>query len=425
VKGQINEMDSTDLIVIGGGPAGLMAAGQAARQGASTLLLEKMARPGRKLRITGKGRCNLTNVAPVEDFIAHFGANGRFLRQAFARFFTPDLLAFFAVLGVETVVERGRRVFPVSEDAQEVVDALVGWAKAGGARLRTEEPAARLLIEDGRIAGVECRSGCVYHARMVVLATGGASYPGTGSTGDGYRMAEAVGHTIVPVRPALIPLETAGDIAPRLQGLSLRNVGVSLWVDGKKRAEAFGEMLFTHFGVSGPLILSLSGRAVDALRAGRSVGLAIDLKPALDEQTLDARLLRELDGHGKQQVQTMLKTLLPRTLIPVCIDLTDIDAHKPCHQVTAKERRRLLHLLKDLRLDVTGHLPIEAAIVTAGGVSLREVEPRTMESKLVGGLYFAGEVLDLDADTGGYNLQAAFSTGWLAGWSAGAAVSGC
>jgi predicted Rossmann fold flavoprotein len=425
VKGQINEMDSTDLIVIGGGPAGLMAAGQAARQGASTLLLEKMARPGRKLRITGKGRCNLTNVAPVEDFIAHFGANGRFLRQAFARFFTPDLLAFFAVLGVETVVERGRRVFPVSEDAQEVVDALVGWAKAGGARLRTEEPAARLLIEDGRIAGVECRSGCVYHARMVVLATGGASYPGTGSTGDGYRMAEAVGHTIVPVRPALIPLETAGDIAPRLQGLSLRNVGVSLWVDGKKRAEAFGEMLFTHFGVSGPLILSLSGRAVDALRAGRSVGLAIDLKPALDEQTLDARLLRELDGHGKQQVQTMLKTLLPHKLIPVCIDLTDIDAHKPCHQVTAEERRRLLRLLKDLRLDVTGHLPIEAAIVTAGGVSLREVEPRTMESKLVGGLYFAGEVLDLDADTGGYNLQAAFSTGWLAGRSAGAAVSGC
>ncbi|MEJ2150574.1 MAG: NAD(P)/FAD-dependent oxidoreductase [Chloroflexota bacterium] len=413
-------MDSTDLIVIGGGPAGLMAAGQAARQGASVLLLEKMARPGRKLRITGKGRCNLTNVAPVEDFVAHFGENGRFLRQAFARFFTPDLLAFFTDLGVETVVERGGRVFPVSEDAKEVVDALVGWAKAGGVQIRTQEPAARLLVEGGRVAGVECRSGRAYPTRTVVLATGGASYPGTGSTGDGYTIAETVGHTIVPVRPALIPLETAGDIAPRLQGLSLRNVRVSLWVDGKRRAEAFGEILFTHFGVSGPLILSLSGRAVDALHAGKTVDLSIDLKPALDEPTLDARLLRELDRHGKQQVQTMLKTLLPRTLIPVCIDRAGIPAEKPCHQVTAKERKRLLRLLKDLRLEVTGHLPIEAAIVTAGGVALKEVEPRTMESRLVEGLYFAGEVLDLDADTGGYNLQAAFSTGWLAGQSVGA-----
>jgi hypothetical protein len=255
-------------------------------------------------------------------------------------------------------------------------------------------------------------------ADAVIVATGGASYPGTGSTGDGYRLAESVGHTIVPIRPALVPLETAGDVAPRLQGLSLHNVNVRLWINGKKQAEAFGEMLFTHFGVSGPIILSLSGRIVDALRQGRRVTLSIDLKPALDERKLDARLLRDLDAHGKRQFRTLLKDLLPSKLIPVCTDLTSISPYKVGHQITAQERKRLRTWLKDFRLEVTGHRPLAEAIITAGGVDVREIDPRTMASRLVDGLYFAGEVLDVDADTGGYNLQAAFSTGWLAGRSA-------
>jgi len=419
------------VIVIGAGAAGLMAAGQAAELGASVLLLEKMNRPARKLRITGKGRCNLTNVAPIPQFIEHFGPGGRFLRHAFYRFFTPDLLTFFQELGVPTVTERGGRVFPASEEAQDVVDALARWAGQCGVTLRTQAPVERLVVEDERVVGVRTFRNQVssvskaakpgfHHADAVIVATGGASYPGTGSTGDGYRMAEAVGHTITPIRPALVPLETAGDVAPRLQGLSLRNVTARLLVGGKKRAELFGEMLFTHFGVSGPIILSLSRQAVDALRQGQRVTLSIDLKPALDERKLDARLLRDLDAHGKRQYRTLLKGLLPRKLIPVCIEQTAISLEKPAHQITSRERERLLGWLKDFRLSVTGHRPIAEAIVTAGGVDTREIYPRTMESRLVEGLYFAGEVLDVDADTGGYNLQAAFSTGWLAGRAAAA-----
>ncbi len=405
------------VIVVGGGASGLMAAGQAAKLGAETLLLEKMERPARKLRITGKGRCNLTNVAPLREFISHFGPNGRFLRQAFSRFFTDDLVTFFEGLGVRTVTERGGRVFPVSDRAQDVVDALVTWASTCDATLRTGSPVERLLVEKERVVGA-ASGDRLYRADAVIVATGGASYPGTGSTGDGYRLAESVGHTIVPIRPALVPMETAGDVAPRLQGLSLRNVSVRLWLDGKKQAEMFGEMLFTHFGVSGPIILSLSGRIVDALRQGQSVTLSIDLKPALDEPKLDARLLRDLDAHGKRQFRTLLKDLLPSKLIPVCMDLTSISPYKMGHQITAQERKRLRAWLKDFRLEVTGHRPLAEAIITAGGVDVQEIDPRTMASRLVDGLYFAGEVLDVDADTGGYNLQAAFSTGWLAGRSA-------
>jgi predicted Rossmann fold flavoprotein len=405
------------VIVVGGGASGLMAAGQAAESGAKTLLLEKMHHPGRKLRITGKGRCNLTNVAPLPEFVAHFGTNGRFLRQAFSRFLAADLVAFFEGLGVRTVTERGGRVFPTSDQAQEIVDALVRWVDERGVTLRTRSPVERLLVEGERVVGVTSGDR-LYRAGAVIIATGGASYPGTGSTGDGYRLAESVGHTIVPIRPALVPLETAGDVAPRLQGLSLRNVTVRVWVGGKKQAEAFGEMLFTHFGVSGPIILSLSRQIVDALRQGQHVTLSIDLKPALDERKLDARLLRDLNAHGKRQFRTLLKDLLPSKLIPVCVDLTSIPPHKVGHQITAQERERLRTWLKDFRLEVTGHRSFAEAIITAGGVNTREVDPRTMASRLVEGLYFAGEVLDVDADTGGYNLQAAFSTGWLAGRSA-------
>ncbi len=410
-------MAERQVIVVGGGAAGLMAAGQAAERGARTMLLEKMDRPGRKLRITGKGRCNLTNIAPLPEFVAHFRPNGRFLRHAFSRFFSPDLLEFFEELNVGTVTERGGRVFPVSDQAQDVVDALLRWIKERGVTLRTGVAVEKLLLEGQQVVGVQDLAGQIYRADAVILATGGASYPGTGSTGDGYRLAEAIGHTIVPIRPALVPLETAGDTALRLQGLSLRNVAVRVWVDGKKRLEAFGEMLFTHFGVSGPIILSLSGEVVDALGRGESVTLSIDLKPALDERKLDARLLRDLDAHGKRQFRTLLKELLPSKLIPVCLFLTGISPHKMGHQITAQERKRLRRWLKDFRLDVTGHRPLREAIITAGGVATREVDPRTMASRLVpaGGLFFAGELLDIDADTGGYNLQAAFSTGWVAG----------
>ena len=406
------------VIVVGGGPAGLMAAGQAAALGIETVLLEKMERPGRKLAITGKGRCNLTNVAPLEDFLVHFGPNGRFLRQAFHRFFTPDLLAFLATLGIETVTERGGRVFPSGENAREVVEALVRWATTQGVTIQTHTPVARLAAEEQHIVGVETRDGRVLSARAIIVATGGASYPGTGSTGDGYRLAEALGHTIVPIRPALVPLETAGDIAPRLQGLSLRNVTVHLLVNGRKQGEQFGEMLFTHFGVSGPIILTMSKQAVDALRRKDHVALSIDLKPALDMKKLDARLLRDIETHRKRHVRNWLKGLLPLKLIPLCLELTDIHPHKEAHQITAAERKRLCAWLKDFRLEVSGHRPLVEAIVTAGGVDTRQVDPRTMASRRITGLYFAGEVLDVDADTGGYNLQAAFSTGWLAGRAA-------
>ncbi len=420
-------MSNRRIIVIGAGPAGLMAAGQAAELGAEVLLLEKMRHPGRKLRITGKGRCNLTNVASLETFIAHFGPadNAQFLRQTFHRFFTPDLIAFLDDLGIPTVTERGGRVFPASEQAQDVVDALVRWVEKRGVILRTRSPVERLVVEGGQVTGVilasEGGSSSAprsHRADRVIIATGGASYPATGSTGDGYRMARAVGHTIIPIRPALVPLETAGDIAPRLQGLSLRNVNLTLEVDGQPQAEMFGEMLFTHYGVSGPIILTLSRMAVDALRQNRRVTLAIDLKPALDEPTLDARLIRDLDAHGKRQVRNILKGLLPSKLIPVCTDLVPISPYRMGHQVTAEERGRLRAWLKDFRLEVSGYCPFTEAIVTAGGVDTREVDPRSMASRLVEGLYFAGEVLDVDADTGGYNLQAAFSTGWLAGRSA-------
>ncbi len=416
------------VIVAGGGPAGLMAAGQAAQMGAETLVLEKMDHPGRKLRITGKGRCNLTNIATLADAVSHFGPNGRFLRQAFSRFFNSELVVFFEELGVPTITERGGRVFPASGQAGDVVDALVRWLSECGAAIKSGSAVGGLMLKRDRVVGVRVSNSSSrpgqnskwreYQADSIIIASGGASYPATGSTGDGYGLAESVGHSIVPIRPALVPLETAGEIAQRLRDLSLRNVAVRLFINGKRRAEAFGEMLFTNFGVSGPIILSLSRQVVDALRQGHRVVLSIDLKPALDERKLDARLLRDLDTHGKQHFSTLLKGLLPKKMIPACIDLSGIPSDKVGHQITARERKALRVWLKDFRLEVARHRPMSEAIVTAGGVDTLEVDPRTMESRLVRGLYFAGEVLDIDADTGGYNLQAAFSTGRLAGQSA-------
>ena len=413
------------VIVIGAGPAGLLAAGEAAVSGADVLLLEKMRTPARKLGITGKGRCNITNDTPLADFITHFGRDGRFLRQAFSRYFTQELLDFLQSIGIDTVTERGNRVFAVRNRALDVVEALVTWTRSTGVTLRTNSEVTGLWIENGRLAGVKfAGSAKIERAEAVVIATGGVSYPKTGSTGDGYRFAAAVGHTVTPIRPALVPLETAGPTAADLMGLSLRNVSVSLWVNGKKQRSEFGEMLFAHFGLTGPVILSLSVAVVDALRENASVMISIDLKPALDDRKLDARLQRDLAEQGKKKVPALLKGLLPRKLIPVCIDLLGFSTEKTCCQITGAERKKLRLWLKDFRFTITGHRPLAEAIVTAGGVDTKEVNPRTMESKIESGLYFAGEMLDLNADTGGYNLQAAFSTGWLAGHSCASRITG-
>jgi predicted Rossmann fold flavoprotein len=411
------------VVVIGGGAAGLMAAGQAAAAGAPVLLLERMARLGTKLRLTGKGRCNLTNTAEFKDFLEHFDflddepASHHFLRNAFARFFTSDLIAFFEDLGVPTVVERGGRVFPASSDAQQVAEALARFAREQGVQIRLRSRVAGLLCQDDFLHGVKLENGEQMMAGAAVVATGGASYPKTGSTGDGYRLAAEVGHRLIPVRPALVPLVVAGSEPKAMMGLSLRNVEVRLLLDGQEFAREFGEMLFTHYGVSGPIILTLSGPTVARLGRGR-LEMSINLKPALSPEELDARLRRDLDRFGKRTYRNLLKELLPQKMIDVVAARSGIPSDKPGHQITAAERLRLRELLHDFRLTIVGHRPLEEAIVTAGGVDTQEVDPRTMASRLVKGLYFAGEVLNVQADTGGYNLQAAFSTGYVAGRAA-------
>lgn len=405
-----------DVIVVGGGAAGMMAAGRAGECGARTLLLEKMPRLGTKVRITGKGRCNLTNIASREVFISHFGSQGRFLNNAFGRFFSEDLRALLERFGVPTKVERGGRVFPLSDQALDVVIALERYMRTNRVEIRLNTPARGLILRDNAIAGVRTDAGPIA-GRTVILAAGGMSYPGTGSTGDAYPWLEALGHTIHPLRPALVPLETQEPWSHALAGLTLRNVRVTLLVNGQKRHSQFGEMLFTHFGVSGPIILSMSTLAVDALAEG-CVQISIDLKPALRDEELDARLQRELDAHGRQAIKTIAKNLLPQRLIPPVLELAGIPPDKVAGQITAAERRRLAGVLRDLRLTVTGSRSFREAMVTAGGVDVNEVDPRTMESKLVKGLYIVGELLDVHADTGGYNLQAAFSTGYVAGGAA-------
>ena len=410
-------MKTRKVIVIGGGPAGLMAAGQAAEAGAETLLLEKMQRAGLKLCITGKGRCNITNIAEISDFLSHFGKTGPFLRQAFARFFNTDLMKFLDELGLELVTERGGRVFPASGKAPDVQKALLQWNKRSGVRIKHSAPVDKILIHEARLTGVVSQ-GRKIPCDAVILATGGASYPATGSTGDGYRLCEAAGHTVIPVRQALVPLVTSGGVAHKMAGLNLRNVSTRMLIDNRKKREEFGEVVFTEFGLSGPAILTLSSEAVDSLRSGHKVTFSIDLKPGLDEKELDARLQRDIASRGKEQASSFLRGLVPWEMVPVCLDLTGIAADRPVCNISAKERKRLGAWLKDFRLEVVGYRPFAEAIITAGGIDTREVDPRTMESRKIKGLFIAGELLDIQADTGGYNLQAAFSTGWLAGRSA-------
>lgn len=410
-------MSTRQVIVVGGGASGLMAAGQAALAGARVILLEKMKRPGRKICLSGKGRCNLTNVAGLSEFIKHFGRTGRFLRQPFGRFFSDELMEFFRDQGLELVTERGGRVFPASGKAPDVLAVFLQWLDKCGVEIRTASSVSRLLVAEDRIMGVVCNGEDV-EADAVILTTGGASYPATGSTGDGYELAAAAGHTIVPIRPALVPLETVGTVTKEMEDLNLRNINVRLYVDAKRKRQEFGEVVFTGFGLSGPVILTLSGDIVDALRSGRKVELAIDLKPALDDPKLDARLVRDLTARAREEMDSILRGLVPREMVSVCLALTGIDPKKKGGELRAKERRRLRTWLKDFRLQVSGYRPFTEAIVTAGGVDTGEVDPRTMESRKTKGLYIAGELLDIQGETGGYNLQAAFSTGWLAGISA-------
>lgn len=409
-----------DVVIIGGGPAGIMAGIFAAQAGAKPILLEKMDAPLRKLKITGKGRCNLTNTAALPDFLAQIGPQSRFLRPAFQRFFNDDTMAFFESIGVPTVVERGGRVFPESNSAVDVARRMVAHAESLGVRIRCHRKLRRFVVENDRIIAVELASGETVPGKAFVLATGGASYPATGSSGEAFAVVEELGHPVTPRRPALVPVETAGETARNLQGLSLVNSQVNVWVDGRKADAEFGELLFTHFGLSGPVILTLSRRWNDAILGGRKVVFSIDLKPALDDPKLDARLQRDLETGGKTKLKNLFKGWLPAKLIPEFLQRLRLDGEKLGNQVTSEERRRLRLLLKDFSFEVTGLRPFSEAIVTAGGIGLERVDPKSMASRLHPNLFFAGEALDLDANTGGYNLQIAFSTGVLAGEKAAA-----
>ena len=406
----------TDVIVIGAGPSGMMAAGTAAENGARVKLLEKNQRVGRKLAITGKGRCNITNFCDNDEFISHVTANPRFLYSSINNFSCYDTVAFFENRGLRTKVERGNRVFPESDKAADVVDTLCDWLSELGVEIIRRE-AKGLLIENGCIKGVRLNDGEIF-ADSVIVACGGLSYKATGSTGDGYTFAKAAGHTITPLLPSLVPLNTIDADIPGIQGLSLKNVSLTV-IDRKINKEIysdFGEMLFTHFGISGPMVLSASAHMRDM--SPNRYTVIIDLKPALDRITLDKRLLRDLSEFSNKDMINSLGSLLPKKLIPVVLDRADIPPHTKCREVTAAQRKSLLDILKAFKAEIRSFRPINEAIVTHGGVDVKDVDPRTMQSKLVKGLYFAGEVLDLDAYTGGFNLQIAYATGRLAGQNA-------
>jgi predicted flavoprotein YhiN len=440
-----NKDDSNRVIVVGAGAGGMMAAARAAELGSTVMLLEKTGQPGQKLLISGKSRCNLTNVKEAEPFLAMYGPNGLFLRQVFHRFFRDDLLAFFRQYGVETKVERGGRIFPLSDDARDVVTALTHCLSTRGVKLSQHTRVKGIVATGGRVTGVQTEQGTI-PAAAVILATGGATYPETGSSGDGYRLAAALGHRVTNLRPALVPLVVDNQaLAKSMQGVSLRNVRLTAFQCPAAEIDAaltpdedsgrglakkppppviesrLGEMMLTHFGLGGPITLLMSLSIVDALTRG-PVGVAIDLKPALNREQLRLRLQRDFDQFSKRSYRRLLAALLPAKMVDPFVTLTGIAPEKPAHQIRAAEREGLLNHLKALRFNVLRPLPMSSAIVTAGGVSLKEVDPRTMASRLLSGLYFCGEVLDLDADTGGYNLQAAFSTGHVAGEQAAACV---
>lgn len=403
------------VIVIGGGAAGLMAAVIAGREGAKVTLFEKMNYVGKKMGITGKGRCNITNACDMSEFIKNTPGNGKFLYGAYERFTNEDLLQLLHDAGLKTKVERGGRVFPASDSALDVRNTFMKLMKHYGVNVHLEEPVKNILVADDAVTGIVTDKE-TYHADAVVIATGGKSYPATGSTGDGYILAAQVGHKITDIRPSLVPIVTEESWVKDLMGLSLRNVELSVVAKNKVQAKMFGEMMFTHFGITGPIVLSLSHTVGKLMRKKNigTIGLDINLKPALSPEILDKRLQKDFDLYSKKQLINGMKDLLPSRLIPLIIELAGIDPQKPINQISKEERQQIGYMLQHMPLTVKGLRPVEEAIVTAGGISLKEFNPKTMESKLVKGLYGAGEVLDIDAFTGGYNLQAAFSTGYVA-----------
>ena len=412
-----------NTVIIGGGPAGLMAAISSAKNGDKVTIIEKMNSCGKKLLITGKGRCNITNNAQMDKFMENTPTNPKFLYGVFNNFTNKDMIELLENEGVKTKVERGERVFPVSDRAQDVLEALLHILKKQNVQILTNTTAKRIIIDDEKnVLGVELDNGKEIKADKIILATGGKSYPVTGSTGDGYKLAKDLGHTITKIEPSLVPLTSHDEVCKELQGLSLRNVAIQLQICDKVVYKDFGEMLFTHFGVSGPIVLSASSylvktKNIEQILKGGKVELEIDLKPALSEEKLDARILRDFEEQKNKQFKNSLDKLLPQKLIPAIIEKTNINGSKKINEITKQERQKLVKELKHFRISINGTRPIEEAIVTSGGINIKEINPKTMESKLISGLYFAGEVIDVDCLTGGYNLQVAWSTGYTAGIS--------
>lgn len=403
----------SQVIVVGGGAAGMMAAICSAKEGNQVVLLEKNEKLGKKLFITGKGRCNLTNAGDIEDLMGHVVTNREFLYSAFYSFTNEQMMEWMEQWGCPVKVERGNRVFPLSDKSSDVIRAMERELRRQKVTVKLNTEVRCILTEGGRASGVELKGPGTMRADKVVIATGGMSYLSTGSTGDGYGFAKKAGHKVTHLDPALVPFNVDGTVCSRLQGLSLKNVEASLYADGKRVYKEFGEMLFTHFGVSGPIIISASSYAVQ--HKGKHLKFLIDLKPALSEEQLDQRLLKDFQENINKEFKNSLGKLLPKKLIPVILELSGIPEEKKIHEITKKERMRLIALLKAVPLSVTSTRGFKEAIITHGGVDVKEINPSTMESKKVQGLYFAGEVLDLDALTGGYNLQIAWSTGYLAG----------
>lgn len=401
------------VVIIGAGASGLMAGAISAMQGNDVVILEKMSRPARKVLITGKGRCNITNACfDIDELISNIPVNPRFLYSAFSAFMPYDIIALMEDLGVPTKIERGNRVFPQSDKAVDVVDALVKYATSNGAQI-VHKSATAFVMDNGLIKSVVLDDKTKIDCDAVGICTGGKSYPLTGSTGDGYTLAKSVGHTVTPIKPSLVPLVASNNFIPKLQGLSLKNVSISVVENEKTVFTEFGEMLFTHYGVSGPIVLSASSHMKDP--AHHNYKLVIDLKPALDEQTLDKRIQRDFQENTNKDFINSLSNLLPNKIIPVIVKLSGIEPSTKVNQITKQQRLDLVRLLKNFTLDITAFRPIDEAIVTSGGVNVKEINPKTMQSKIVENLYFAGEVIDVDAYTGGFNLQIAFSTGYLMG----------
>ncbi|MBQ8078086.1 MAG: NAD(P)/FAD-dependent oxidoreductase [Eubacterium sp.] len=406
-------MEHKNVVIVGGGAAGLLAAAESAKRGNRTIIVEKNSRPARKVMITGKGRCNVTNACfDLDELIGNVVTNPRFMYSAFSAFMPYDTIALVEDMGVPTKIERGNRVFPQSDKAVDIVDALVKNATQSGAEI-VEGTVKAFKFDGQNIASVILEDGSEIPCDAVAVCTGGKSYSKTGSTGDGYTLAKSVGHTVITPKPSLVPLVCSNNFVPVLQGLSLKNVGIKILNGGREVYTDFGEMLFTHFGVSGPVILSASCHIKEP--ENEAYKLVIDLKPALDDMQLDKRIQRDFADNNNKDFINSLSKLLPRKIIPVIVKLSGIEPSAKCNQITKEQRRSLVHLLKNQTLDITAFRPIEEAIVTSGGISVKEIDPKTMRSKIVPNLYFAGEVIDVDAYTGGFNLQRAFSTGYLFG----------